>query len=114
MGKVRQAGLSAEQVTAYQQNPDKCPYCKSDSLEGEGVDVCKGYNTQVVSCCECGAEWTDKYMWMGITVHRVSQKQDGNHTATTPAHRKGLRAFSHTDDPEVQLEESRQQMRGEW
>lgn len=45
----------------YLNNPSCCPYCGSEDLEGDYVDIECGRASQVVSCLTCGAEWVDLY-----------------------------------------------------
>ena len=39
----------------------KCPFCGSENLDREGVDVDAGGASQRVSCDDCGKTWYDCY-----------------------------------------------------
>jgi len=51
------------------EEPNKCPYCKSEQIEGslpiiEGV---KAY--QECYCNDCGGSWSDTYTLTGVELH---------------------------------------------
>lgn len=43
----------------------KCPFCGSENLDREGVDVDAGGASQRVSCDDCGKTWYDCYKLTG-------------------------------------------------
>lgn len=53
-----------------------CPFCGSDNLDGEGVDVGKASATQEVTCQDCNASWYDEYQLTGYTVINGPQTDD--------------------------------------
>lgn len=42
-----------------------CPFCRSDQIEGDSVDIHDRYATQEVSCSACGKTWDDRYKLIG-------------------------------------------------
>lgn len=58
---------------AYLASSTRCPFCDSDQVEGEMVDVhINAYGetggTQQVGCLDCGAEWEDQLKLVGYRV----------------------------------------------
>jgi hypothetical protein len=45
----------------------RCPYCKSNMVEGDSVEVGGDTAWQEITCNDCGAGWTDLYTFSGIT-----------------------------------------------
>ena len=43
----------------------KCPYCGSENISGEHVEVDAGGATQEVGCTDCGKSWYDCYSLTG-------------------------------------------------
>lgn len=52
--------MSDEQYLAYPE-PNCCPCCGSDEIEGDSVEIDGREALQECSCSECGAEWEDHY-----------------------------------------------------
>ena len=46
-------------------NPETCPGCGGHDIDGESIDIEGIYVTQVVSCIDCDAEWSDTYKFTG-------------------------------------------------
>ena len=72
--------LAASQKDASERiykDKQRCPFCRSTSMEYEGVDVDGCAAHQGVSCCECGAEWTEHYRFDGISVQGLPDVFDG-------------------------------------
>lgn len=44
----------------------KCPYCGSDQIEGESVDISSGSASQLVNCLECNSNWVDIYKLVDV------------------------------------------------
>mgnify|MGYP001161685594 CR=1 FL=1 len=44
----------------------RCPYCKSEDIEGGFIEVNAGVAQQNIRCNNCGEEWTDTYTLNGI------------------------------------------------
>ena len=42
-------------------NPDYCPVCGSDDIEGGVFDNCDGTVTQECSCLECNSSWLNVF-----------------------------------------------------
>ena len=40
----------------------RCPYCRSDQIEGGAIDVDCGQAIQPVTCLSCGKRWRDIYV----------------------------------------------------
>jgi len=54
--------LTQEQKDAYIKNGyAKCPFCKSDSIEGGSIDVDGNETWQKVRCLDCDRVWNDLY-----------------------------------------------------
>jgi transposase-like protein len=47
----------------------RCPFCKSDQIEGEHIEVDAGGAFQDVSCLGCDRTWTDYYILVGCDGH---------------------------------------------
>lgn len=47
---------------------NRCPFCGSSDVEGEGVEVYEGGCTQEVTCHRCFASWYDKYKLTGYSI----------------------------------------------
>ena len=59
--------LTAKQKEKYlKKGGNICPFCESESICGEGVDIDGTFATQEVSCSECGESWEDVYKLFGI------------------------------------------------
>lgn len=55
-----QGPMTDEQYLAYPE-PNCCPCCGSDEIEGESIEIDGREALQDCSCSECGAEWEDRY-----------------------------------------------------
>jgi ribosomal protein S27E len=44
----------------------RCPYCKSEDIEGGFVETNAGTAQQNIRCNNCGEEWTDSYTLNGV------------------------------------------------
>jgi hypothetical protein len=44
-----------------------CPYCGSDQITGDEINVDAGHATQEVSCEDCKKEWQDVYRLTGYS-----------------------------------------------
>lgn len=44
----------------------KCPYCKSENIEGRFVEVTDGGANQKITCNDCGKRWFDLYKLVDI------------------------------------------------
>ena len=53
--------LTAARKRSYLQRGGCCPYCRSESISGESVDIDSNRAFQEVSCSECGRSWLDIY-----------------------------------------------------
>jgi len=59
--------LTPEQQEAYVNGGYcKCPYCKSEDIEGKHMDVDGNLAWQPVVCNNCDTEWRDIYTLTGI------------------------------------------------
>ena len=48
----------------------RCPYCASQDIRADGMDVDGSTAWQEVSCNFCQKKWTDLFTLTGITVRR--------------------------------------------
>jgi len=45
----------------------RCLVCGSEDIEGNFISVEEGVASQEITCCDCGATWTDNYKLESIT-----------------------------------------------
>ena len=43
-----------------------CPYCKSNNISGDGIDIESDYAIQEVTCYDCGRSWRDHYKLVDV------------------------------------------------
>lgn len=61
------AMMTPDLKESYLQSPyPHCPYCGSDDIVGGFIDVAYNQAFQVVSCSNCGEEWSDIYTLTGV------------------------------------------------
>jgi transposase-like protein len=53
--------LTQEQKEQYLKASHRCPYCKSEDIERDFVEVNEGEATQRVTCNDCHQDWIDIY-----------------------------------------------------
>ncbi len=53
--------MTVLQSTSYMNNPTRCPYCDSEKISREFVEVDPGYSDQRVCCEKCGRIWMEIY-----------------------------------------------------
>jgi len=54
--------IDKTQLEKYLENPDHCPFCGSDAIEGNGIEIIFDKEAiQEMSCIECEASWNDVY-----------------------------------------------------
>ena len=53
--------IAKEKLEKYLENPDHCPFCGSDSIEGNGIEIIFRGAVQEISCIECSSSWLDNY-----------------------------------------------------
>ncbi len=53
--------LTAARKRSYLRHGGGCPYCRSESVTGESVDIDGNAVSQEVSCQDCGRTWRDIY-----------------------------------------------------
>jgi transposase-like protein len=46
-----------------------CPYCGSQDITGQDVEIDEGVASQEVDCSNCDKTWTDQYDLVGIREH---------------------------------------------
>lgn len=62
------------QVAYVESGGNRCPYCKSDSIESlELPQVDLGYCSQKVVCCDCEKEWKDIYTLVGFETKKEGE-----------------------------------------
>jgi len=60
--------LREERKEYYLKNEGtNCPFCGSDNLEGQNVDINDGIILQYIICKNCDNTWTDIYKLCNIT-----------------------------------------------
>ena len=60
--------LTAARKLAYLRRGSCCPYCRSESITGESVDIEGRQASQEVDCQECGRRWHDVYRLADVEV----------------------------------------------
>lgn len=54
--------LTESQRNDYLTNDSgRCPFCKSDNIQGHAIDICGKEAIQPVTCSDCGHLWNDIY-----------------------------------------------------
>ena len=54
--------LTEEQKKKYLENGwAKCPFCESEDISGDSIDIEANEAWQNVSCSDCGKSWRDVY-----------------------------------------------------
>jgi hypothetical protein len=53
--------LSAQAKQEYLKNPIACPFCKSQEVMGDAIDVDGTGCSQPIHCVQCGRRWYDIY-----------------------------------------------------
>ena len=49
----------------YIDRPNHCPFCDSDDIEGDGIEI-EAFNAyQDIHCLKCVKSWTDYYVLTG-------------------------------------------------
>lgn len=56
--------------TTYMDNPDRCPYCRSN-LYGGDEEMETRQRTHHTHCNRCGAEFTETFTLSGVTVDKI-------------------------------------------
>ena len=63
--------LTEQEVKEYIEYPNTCPFCKSENLDADPIDV---YETNTasrnVSCEDCGEEWVEEFTMTNIYQRR--------------------------------------------
>lgn len=60
--------LTDEQLKAYTKKPWRCPFCGSDNIEADSVDIEGGEAFQDCNCIDCEGVWRDIYVRKGLAV----------------------------------------------
>ena len=55
-----------QKKTYVKQGGGACPFCGSDSIEGDSYEHGEGFISQRVDCTECRCYWFDEYTLSGI------------------------------------------------
>lgn len=58
--------LTTAQKRSYLRSGGSCPYCRSESITGESVDIEGKHASQEVTCQECFRTWRDIYRLAGV------------------------------------------------
>lgn len=60
--------ITKEQKQKYLQSRGvRCPFCESDQIEGDHIDVCAAGAYQPIYCLVCDRSWTDEYTLTDIS-----------------------------------------------
>lgn len=73
--------MTYAQKKAYLKASHICPYCGSDQIEGQSVDIDENGASQEVSCISCKARWEDLYK---LTDVREVNPPDGGTLDSSP------------------------------
>ena len=55
------ARLTDAQKAAYLKRPCHCPFCGSERIDGQMVEIDEAGATQRIECLDCGRLWVDCY-----------------------------------------------------
>jgi len=59
--------LTEKQVKNYlKEGGVRCPFCRSDQIQGEDIDIDAGRAYQDMKCLDCDSVWTDTYALDGV------------------------------------------------
>ena len=59
--------MDEKQKARYMKDQDRCPYCQSDNINGEGFDVYDSDTIwQRIICGDCKKEWNDIYQFVNV------------------------------------------------
>ena len=58
--------LTNKQKKAYLKHSHRCPFCKSENIEGEAVEIDDGIAWQPIRCLDCNKNWSDLYKLIGV------------------------------------------------
>ena len=54
--------LTPTQIAKYLKNPNHCPNCDSENIEGGFFESDSNEAWQIVDCLDCGFQWNDIYV----------------------------------------------------
>mgnify|MGYP001565147231 CR=1 FL=1 len=54
----------------------KCPFCKSDDIQGDSIEVDGHSVWQEIECMNCQAEWTDIYTLTNMEVRSGPDREE--------------------------------------
>ena len=60
--------LTTGKKRSYLRRGSCCPYCRSESITGESVDIGDAQALQEVDCQDCGRRWHDVYRLADVEV----------------------------------------------
>lgn len=63
---MKKDNLPAKAVIKYISEPDHCPFCGSDDIEGDRMEIMGTSAYQPIKCNKCGKKWDDIYKLTGI------------------------------------------------
>jgi hypothetical protein len=53
----------------------RCPWCRSEMIEGDSVEVDSGHASQEVHCVDCGREWRDIYKLVDVEASEENEEE---------------------------------------
>lgn len=59
-------GFTASRKRSYLRHGSTCPYCGSNAITGDSVDIEGSGAWQEVYCQECGRRWRDIYRLVNV------------------------------------------------
>lgn len=68
--------LNKSQVAAYLEDPECCPFCKSDSLRAGYTDYIGIYASRYITCNNCRENFFENFRMMGITQLEFDEEVD--------------------------------------
>ena len=59
----------------YMSDPNHCPVCGCEDIEGESIEILSGTANQPMTCNGCGSAWTDHYKLTHYALEDVTRAQ---------------------------------------
>ena len=63
----------------------RCPWCRSEMIEGDSVEVDSGHASQEVHCVDCGREWRDIYKLVDVEASEENEEESTPIVLDAPA-----------------------------
>lgn len=73
MGGFQDEGMDEETKKEYIEGKGRfCPFCKCETLEGDAIEIDDGLALQLITCNDCGKQWTDIYTLSDVKEEEVT------------------------------------------